>query len=125
MRTWITTILVNRCRDQLRRARLRRMLPQDWFGRRAHPDTPEVVDTVAEALQRQRLLGLVDQLEDRYRLPMLLHYIADFSANDIAQVMTLTPSAVYARLNVARQRVRASLRDATPAEIQEWQAGLC
>lgn len=133
LRTWLTSILVNICRDQLRRARLRHMLPLDWLRGRAHPAAPDVADAVHQKLQRQTLLDLVGQLDDKHRLPVLLHYLEDLPAAEVARLLGVRVSVVYSRLNTARERLRAlahtaqTLEDAElQAELQpEWQARLC
>ena len=107
LRTWLTSILVNVCRDQLRRARLRRMLPLDWLRGAAQPAAPDVAEAVHHNLERQSLLDLIGRLDDRHRLPVLLHYLEDLPAAEVGRLLGLRPSVVYSRLNTARERLRA------------------
>lgn len=133
LRTWLTRIVVNVCRDQLRRAKLRRMLPLDWLRGQAQPEAPDLADVVHHALQRQTLIDLIGRLDDNHRLPLILHYLEELPAAEVARLLGLRTSVVYSRLNTARQRLRAlalaeqALDDqALQSELQaEWQARLC
>ncbi len=133
LRTWLVRILVNVCRDQLRRARLRRMLPLNWLRGPAQPQAPDVDEVVHQQLQHQTLMDLIGRLDDAHRLPLILHYLEELPAAEVARLLGLRTSVVYSRLNTARARLRALAQsesalagDALHAELQaEWQARLC
>ncbi len=133
LRTWLTSILVNVCRDLLRRARLRRMLPLDWLRGQAQPNAPDLAEVVHQGLQRQTLMDLISRLDDHHRLPLVLHYLEELPAAEVARLLGLRTSVVYSRLNTARERLRALAaaepaldEQALQAELQaEWQARLC
>jgi RNA polymerase sigma-70 factor (ECF subfamily) len=107
LRTWLTAILVNVCRDHLRRARLRRMLPLDWLHGPAQPTAPDPAEAVHQQLQRQSLMDLIARLDDNHRLPVLLHYLEELPAAEVGRLLGLRTSVVYSRLNTARERLRA------------------
>ena len=107
--TWLTAVVVNVCRDRLRRRRVRQALPLDWLRGQAVED--DVAQAVAERLQRQTLWSLVDRLQDKYRLPVILHYHEGLPCGEVAQVLGLRVTTVYARLNTARVQLRAMLRE--------------
>jgi RNA polymerase sigma-70 factor (ECF subfamily) len=106
--TWMTAILVNVCRDRLRRRRVRRTLPLDWLRHRA--TDADLVGDVEARSQRQTLWSLVDRLDDKHRLPVILHYHEGGSCGDVASILSLRTSTVYSRLNTARIRLRAMLQ---------------
>ena len=107
--TWLTAIIVNVCRDRLRRQKVRRALPLGWLYGQASSEN--VVETVADRMQRQTLWALVDRLEEKYRLPVILHYHEGLSCGEVAQVLALRTTTVYSRLNTARVQLRAMLRE--------------
>ena len=51
--TWLTAVIVNVCRDRLRRQKVRRALPLGWLYGEASDEN--VVETVADWMQRQTL----------------------------------------------------------------------
>jgi RNA polymerase sigma-70 factor (ECF subfamily) len=109
--TWLTAIAVNCCRDKLRRRRVRRALSLDRLrGRASEGDLAEVV---ARRQQRQTLWALVDRLEDKYRLPVILHYHEGLPCDEVARALGLRVSTVYSRLNTARLRLRAMVQERT------------
>lgn len=115
--TWVTTIAVNVCRDHLRRRKLRQALSLDWLRERpdeAHPSVPEQVD---ERLQSQALWRLVDSLEDRYRLPVLLIYREHLSPGEAAQALGLPLRTLYDHLRVAYTRLGAHLQTDAPLHL--------
>lgn len=107
--TWLTAVIVNVCRDRLRRQKVRRALPLGWLYSQASSEN--VAETVADRLQRQTLWALVDRLEEKYRLPVILHYHEGLSCGEVAQVLALRTTTVYSRLNTARVQLRGMLRE--------------
>jgi RNA polymerase sigma-70 factor (ECF subfamily) len=115
-RTWLTAIVVNACRDRLRRNRLRRYIPLEWLrGRGTQETMDEVVD---QRVRRQGLWAQVERLEDQLRLPVILFYQEGLPAEEVGQALNLPVTTVYARLNRARQRLRGALLEAEPANVQ-------
>jgi RNA polymerase sigma-70 factor (ECF subfamily) len=108
--TWLTAITVNVCRDRLRRQKLRRALSLDWLrGPASATNTPGIDDLVADRQQRTTLWARVDQLDEKYRLPIILHYHQGLPCQEIAAVLNLPTSTIYSRLHDARQLLRLSL----------------
>lgn len=105
--TWLTSITVNVCRDRLRRRKIRQVVSLEWL--RGHPEEvgPDLGEVVDERWKRQTLWALVDRLEEKYRLPVILVYGEDLPVEDAARVLRLPASTVYARLNTARKQLRA------------------
>ena len=106
--TWMTAIMVNVCRDQLRRQRVRRALPLEWL--RARPGRGDVVRDVGTRIQRQTLWSLVDRLDDRHRLPVILHYHEGWSCGEVADILAVRTSTIYSRQNTARVQLRTMLQ---------------
>ncbi len=107
--TWLTTIVVNICRDRLRRNKVRRAFSLDWIRNRGSDF--DVVAEVSARAQQRRLWTAVNQLDDKHRLPVILHYHERFSCGEVAQILNIRVSVVYSRLNTARQRLRVMLQE--------------
>jgi RNA polymerase sigma-70 factor (ECF subfamily) len=106
--TWLTAVVVNRCRDRLRRRKVRQALSLSRLRGRASADS--VTELVAQRQRRQTLWTLVDRLEDKYRLPVILHYHEELPCAQVAEALDLRISTVYSRLNTARIRLREMLQ---------------
>lgn len=120
--TWLTAIVVNRCRDKMRRRKVRQALSLDQLrGRASREDLNEVL---ARRQQQQTLWSLVDQLDDKYRLPVILHYHEGLPCDAVAYALGLRVSTVYSRLNTARVRLRAMLREQSRLEGREVERAL-
>lgn len=114
--TWMTAILVNVCRDRLRRQKVRRAFPLDWL--RHQSGEGDVVKDVGLRLQRQTLWSLVDRLDDKLRLPVILHYGEGWSCGEVASILAVRTSTVYSRLNTARRQLRTMLQTASRQGVE-------
>ena len=107
--TWLTAIVVNRCRDKLRKRKVRRALSLDRLRGQAGKD--DLVETVERRQKQRTLWALVDRLDDKHRLPVILHYHEGLPCKEVARALGLRTSTVYSRLNTARVRLRAMLQE--------------
>lgn len=114
--TWLTAIAVNHCRSRLRYRKIRRTfsldnLPARWLGRLSGQNE----DPALTAVQRQQerdLWNLVDQLDGRLRLPLILCYRFDFSAKEAAHILGSNPNRIYQQLYEGRRRLRRLAQEA-------------
>lgn len=107
--TWLTTIVVNMCRDKLRRRKVRQALSLDWL--RGWAGQSNVAEDVAAEQERQHLWAFVNELDDKYRLPLILHYYEDLACDEVAKILNVPVATIYARLNGARLRLRAAVQN--------------
>jgi RNA polymerase sigma-70 factor (ECF subfamily) len=108
--TWLTAIVVNLCRDRLRRRKVRYALSLEWL--RGWPSAGDMADEVADDQGRQSLWSFVAALDEKYRLPVILHYYEELPCDEIAEILNLRTTTVYSRLNTARLRLRAMAQTA-------------
>ena len=94
---WLTRILVNQCRDMLRRRR-RDPLPLEV-------EVPRE-DTLCEDLQLRLALK---RLPEKYRLPLVLHHLEGYPLEDVARPLGITRSLAMSRLHQARRALRKLL----------------
>ncbi len=117
--TWLHRIVVNACLMKLRSRSRRRevsmegLLPAfDAGGHHAHavrrwraPPDEELQSEENRQLVRQ----FIDRLPDDYRNVLLLRDIEEFSTEEAAAALQITPGAVKTRLHRARQALRTLL----------------
>ena len=108
--TWLIAILVNECRGRLRRQKVRRALSLESLRpeRLSAPGQAEQnpAHIVSERMQRQSLWQLVNRLDDRLRLPILLRYRYGLACEEIARALGLATSTVYEQLSQGRKQLR-------------------
>lgn len=75
--------------------------------------TDEAVDDEVRLLKHDpTLVQALAELDSAYRLPVLLHYYADLSLEQVAQSLSVSVAAVKSRLHRARAQLRNSLSEA-------------
>lgn len=113
-RAWLLTILRNANVNSHRRQRpdlldadadLDRFRPA--FGAAMAP-SPESV--VADRAFGRQLQHAVDELDDRFRVVLLLVDVDDLTYQEVADVLGIPVGTVLSRLSRARKRVRTQLR---------------
>ena len=99
--TWLTRIAINVCHN-IRRTH--------WFRLRNLPsleDVPLAVEPCEP--QDDAVLMNVMALPPKYREVILLHYYQGFKISEIAEILSMSESAVGVRLKRARDRLRPQL----------------
>jgi RNA polymerase sigma-70 factor, ECF subfamily len=110
--TWLYKITVNECWDLLRKKKVRPLVYEsDLSEEQAKQvitsaekgkDEPDVSDRLAA---RQRVERLLQGLDERDRLMLILKEVEGFSIEEIAEVLDLNANTVKVRLFRARRRV--------------------
>ena len=98
LRTWVIRILLNVCHD-IQRER-KRMIPTDVFPENASP-----------ARNDMDLRGCLLQLEERERIPVLLHYIEGYDVKQIASILRIPQGTVKSRLSRGRSQLKSICRE--------------
>ncbi|MFI5057624.1 MAG: RNA polymerase sigma factor [Candidatus Acidiferrales bacterium] len=110
--TWLYKITVNECWDLLRKKKVRPLVYEsDLSEEQARQyavsgETAREVPDISEKLaDRQRVERLLDGLEDRDRLMLILKEVEGFAVEEIAEVLHLNANTVKVRLFRARRRL--------------------
>ena len=109
--TWLTAIVVNICRDRLRRQRARQVLHLERRAESSRVGGSRVLDRVAAREEKQTLWAMVDRLEERHRLALILRYQENLSCAEIAHVFGVPVRTVYSFLDTGRAKLRAMFQD--------------
>ena len=115
--TWLYKITVNECWDMLRKKKVRPLVYEsDLSEEQARQVTsaeekggggPDISDRL-EA--RERVERLLDGLDERDRLMLILKEVEGFAVEEIAQVLDLNANTVKVRLFRARRRIVNKVR---------------
>src|SRR5215470_14041425 len=110
--TWLYKITVNECWDLLRKKKVRPLVYESDLSEEQARQVITSAETgkdwpdVSERLQaRQRVERLLDTLDERDRLMLVLKEVEGFSIEEIAEVLDLNANTVKVRLFRARRRV--------------------
>jgi RNA polymerase sigma-70 factor (ECF subfamily) len=104
--TWLTRITINACRALRRRHLLGLHLLQRLLHNRP-PTTPADPDPLAETIR-----AALRKLNAPERELIVLYYLEELPAADIAALLSLTPAALHTRLHRARRSLATHLEKA-------------
>ncbi len=107
---WFDRILINGCRDRLRRRGPIRFVPIEVASDRA-----DSVSAIARMIDREQILAELDQLSLDERLVVVLRYWDDLPLDAIAQRTGWPLGTVKTRLRRALSKLRD--RNADPREV--------
>ena len=112
-RTWLFSITINLCRTRLKRHKNRgrlQLILQSLFqlpGEQAHHPEEETLQNESD----DALWRAIHALDDKHRLPIVLRYYHDMPVADIAGMLRVPVGTIHSRLNHARERLRAMLKE--------------
>jgi RNA polymerase sigma-70 factor, ECF subfamily len=117
--TWLYKITVNECWDLLRKKKVRPLVyeadlseeqaKQVLAANEAAPKAPDVRDRL-EA--RQRIERLLEGIDERDRMMLILKEVEGFAIEEIAEMLDLNANTVKVRLFRARRRIVLRAREA-------------
>ena len=97
--SWLIRILLNVCHDIQKRQK--RVTPVETV-----PEAPpEPGDRSAE------LRAALFELDEKLRVPVILHYIDGYSVREVAKIMNISENAVKLRMLRGRKRLRELLTE--------------
>jgi RNA polymerase sigma-70 factor (ECF subfamily) len=109
-KTWLFSITVNVCRTRLhrqkRRGSLQQILQSLFAQNQAYPEN-EAIQSESDSALRQA----IHTLDEKHRIPVILRYYHDLPVNEIAETLGVPVGTVHSRLNHARERLRALLKE--------------
>jgi RNA polymerase sigma-70 factor (ECF subfamily) len=110
---WFDRILVNVCRDRLRRRGKVRLIAIDDAG-----PMPSQRDPFRTVLERDEVLRALDGLDDDLRIVLLLHYWADLTLDAVAARVGWPVGTVKSRLHRGLARMREQMGEPIPSEVR-------
>jgi RNA polymerase sigma-70 factor (ECF subfamily) len=109
---WFGKIVVNACRDRLRRRRRRRLveIPRLVLDKE-HPMAPDAADALA---LRDVLRRAFDALSPEERIVVVLRYEADLTMPRVAELAGIPEGTAKSRLHHALRKLRAVIGEEEP-----------
>lgn len=108
-RPWRNSLVLNLCRDRIRRRKARNQAEGDAASRRADRD----VAAPSAGMEQRELQGLLQRafvsLSDREREAFVLRELEGLATAEVAESMGVTESSVRSLLTLARRRLRELL----------------
>lgn len=101
-RSWLYGILINCCKDELRRKK-RAATPEEHTEEQPAPEAPVSHET------KEVLWNAVNRLPEPYRTVLILFYYEDLPTADIAAATDTRPATVRKQLERARDLLKAEL----------------
>jgi len=89
-------------------ARRNRIVPICEFDENI-PMVGDVEDQLIKQEENQRVRDLVNALPDKFKIPIFLYYMSEFTVSDIAKTMNLPIGTVKSRLFKARKLIEKGL----------------
>lgn len=111
---WLMSICVNLYRDFYRRNRLTSKLFQMFTQTEVMETTLSSIRdphrTIEEqVLQKEKngqLKKALDDLDDKYRLPLIFYYYNEYTYVEIAEVLSIKEGTVKSRISTAKQKLK-------------------
>lgn len=97
-KTWMTRILINECYAFIRKKR-QDISYEEYMGKIEH-EKLQADDGLNGALYEA-----VQKLDNKYKLPVVLHYIDGYSVGEVSKIMKIPAGTVKSRLAKARERL--------------------
>lgn len=114
LRAWLLRVTVNRCRELRRAPWARRVESADELACELPATEASTEDAALAELRADPVWQALQALPERLREVALLHYVEEYSCEEIARVVGCAPATVRTRLHRARKQMRGMLEP--PAE---------
>jgi len=110
---WLARVAVNTCYDELRR-KMRRKTAIETYGPMIATETPVAK---SEPEKFGLLRAALDDLDPKFKVPLLLKEVEEMSIEEIAQTMGITQTNVKVRLFRARKKLASILDGAAGDKV--------
>ena len=110
-RRWLLSVASNYCIDQLRRRRVEQRLfdPAEADFEALPGRGPSALDGIVKRESQVAVQAALDRLEERYRAPIVLRYMAELDYDAIAEALGISRSQVATLLFRGKRRLRDML----------------
>ena len=119
-KTWLTRILINEC-NYIIRSRKAQVPYEDYYENSLDNTGVYYEDAKAAAGQEDYpdVFEAVMELDEHYRIPLVLFYVEEFSIKEICRILKLSQSTVKTRLYRGRRLLKEKLEGVYGYEKKE------
>jgi len=111
LRSWLFTITINKCRSHRRRKLLRLRTSLRAAGNAPLPSMRTAGSNPMDVETFNRVRRAVAALPAKYREPVVLKYLEELGADEIARILGISRNVLHVRLSRARERLRQELTE--------------
>ncbi|MGH2568145.1 MAG: sigma-70 family RNA polymerase sigma factor [Bacteroidota bacterium] len=109
--TWLYRIAVNRCRDEMRKRKIRKWLPLQAMMESRDAEFQDKIRTLPDSTDDREIVARgLQQLPEKFRVAIILKDIEGFSYEQMAEIMQCEIGTVKSRLSRARAMLRQVLK---------------
>lgn len=104
--TWLYRIAINTYKSYMKKAKRLNTVPIDEFAASrnfAAEGDPE--DVYVRNENRSELISIINSLNDRHKIPLVLKYIKDFSYAEIGEILGISEEAAKMRVLRAKKSI--------------------
>jgi RNA polymerase sigma-70 factor (ECF subfamily) len=106
--SWITTILVNRCRDILRRGKIITFEKYDESVTNIRNFNEGLYGSDYEKVENKiYLINLLNKIDEKYRDVIRLKYFGDYKLEEVSTILDIPVGTVKSRLNYGIKKLKA------------------
>lgn len=106
--TWLYKITLNVARDHFKKAK-RYQTKENMLSQHQEVTEIHVEPTIFMKEEDELLHKMIQQLDEKYKVPLILFYFHDKKIEDIAIILSLPVSTVKTRLSRARAKLKKEL----------------
>lgn len=112
-KSYLISIAINIWRNSLqKKARRQRIAPEMSIDQMPVPDLiTDVENSVISKIANNEILEVINRLDDKYRVPVILFYSEDMKTADIARLIKKPEGTVKRRLHDARRKIKKELEE--------------
>ncbi|WP_084364981.1 RNA polymerase sigma factor [Clostridium tepidiprofundi] len=117
IKNWIYTICINIYRDNYSKKKRWLNIIVDFFDSKTKHEIIEQQSTneceteitVLDNIEKNIIKDMINELDDKYRLPIILFYYSHYSYSEIANILSLPIGTVKFRLNTGKKLLKRKL----------------
>ena len=109
LKAWLLRTTINRCRELHRTPWRRRVESADNVGSELPAPDASTEDAALAELRADPVWQALRALPEKLRVVALLHYVEQYTTEEIARIVGSPPATVRTRLHRARKQMRVAL----------------
>lgn len=111
LKTWLYKIAINRSKDHLKSAYVKRVIPFTIFSKSINKSIPSTETIYLEHNEAAIIAKNVLNLPLKYREVIMLHYFDELSISEIEKLINVNSNTIKTRLRKAKQLLKEAIEN--------------
>lgn len=107
---WMRRIMVNACIEKHRNRNHLYVVNENIISSHDETEEPEAGEDAYENFSYEEILRLIQELPDRYRQVFNLYVLEEYSHQEIAEVLQISPGTSKSNLSRAREKLKEMIK---------------